>query len=562
MDSLESAKAKDALLNSGASHMEDIHRLNETDLAEVMLTSAIRGRTQLMKVLVGERGHIPVKFENSPFFPNQYKLNGQKLDLDMSYRLNHVSSTADLKALFSAIVEFGLQGLLEPGHTYPLLLRDIDQTVKRDSVREVTFSGLLPELLNDQLSHPELAIALSEESEGLVTPQAYKPILCWASSDMLGQFPEHLAPLEPFQRAGTRHTMQEWKANCDPDEPKAPFQIQVGVEASRQNAEFADFLFPLMAPEIIRMGFEDSERRVLCETTTDFLMRFPTVNHTAENYRAARLFAEAYCPFEIISVQAATICAHDFDHDVPHYDFKASLSTRFYYGDNHLFEMLSLDHPLRDRVLNMMTRGQWLALANEFDSTSFTAKSLLALRDSFGIDNTGMSLKLTLPMLLDLMAEDYRFADETRSFENKGRFESFSHNHDSHYKTLVFLNFSVRDWFAKFDDQLTGDQAVERLIGEYQKILTFNLWPSESTKPTDVSSALNLLQDYDIEIYGIDAALYAYLRTVGVEACVQAAASEHWVKLMDVFPKAEFKPYLKTMPNKAKGLFLEDEIGL
>jgi hypothetical protein len=561
MDSLESAKAKEALLNSGAQHMEDIFRLNEADLAECMVTAAIQGRTSLMKVLVAQRGPIPVKYESGQLSVDM--LNGQPFTPNLSYMLKHISCSADLKSLFSAINEFGIQGLMEPGPTYPLLFQFIDRKVKRNWVKGgESFSGRLPELRKDQLSRPELAIALNEASEGPVTPQAYKPILCWATRDMLGQFPEHLAPLAPFQKVNGRFSMQDWKANCNPDNPVATIQIQVGVQASKNNTEFADFLFPLMAPEITRMGFEDSEGRVLCETTTDFLLRFPTVNHSIENERVVREFVESYCPFEIMALQAATICSRDFDHGVPRFEFDASLQTRFQYGDNRLFEMLSVDHPLREEVLNMMAREQWLSLVKEFDSTSLTSKSLLALRDSFGIDNTGMSLKLTLPMLLDLMAADYRFADETRSFENKGRFESFSHNHDSHYKTLVFLNFSARDWYSKFDDQLTGDQAVERIIGEYQKILTFNLWPSESTKPTDVSSALKLLQEYDSEIYGTHAALYAYLRTAGVEACVQAAASEHWVKLMDVFPKAEFRPYLKTMPNKARGLFLEDEIGL
>jgi hypothetical protein len=562
MDSLASAKAKEALLNSGALHMEDIHRLNETDLAECMLTAAIRGRTKLMQVLVAQRGPIPVKFEHLQ--AKEYKLNGRKLELDLMYMFSHISSSADLKALFAAVVEFGMEGLLEQGPTYPLILQIIDKTFKRDGVNEALFSGLLPELRNDQLSRPELAIALNEASEGPVTPQAYKPILCWATRDMLGQFPERLAPLEPFQKVNYHHAMADWKANCDPDNPVAPMHIEVGVKASQSNAEFADFLFPLMAPEVAKMGFEDSEGRVLCETTTDFLLSFPFVNHSAENDRAARAFVENYCPFEIIALQAATVGLRDFAHEVPRYDFEASLRTRFQFGDNRLFEMLSLDHPLRDKVLNMMAQEQWLWLAKEFDSTSFTAKSLLALRDAFGIDNTGMKLKLTLPKLLDLVAANYRFSDDTRAFENKGRFESYTHynNNDPNFKTLVLINFSARDWFPELDAELSVAEKVDRIIGEFQKILETNLWPSESERPTDVPSALRILNEYDTETYGIHIALSAYLRTAGIGACIQAAAQEHWVKLMDVFPKDDFKPYLKTLPNKARGLLLEDGMGL
>jgi hypothetical protein len=561
MDSLESAKAKEALLNSGAQHMEDIFRLNEADLAECMVTAAIQGRTSLMKVLVAQRGPIPVKYESGQLSVDM--LNGQPYTPNLSYMLKHISCSADLKSLFSAINEFGIQGLMEPGPTYPLLFQFIDRKVKRNWVKGgESFSGRLPELRKDQLSRPELAIALNEASEGPVTPQAYKPILCWATRDMLGQFPERLAPLAPMQKVNYRYSMEDWKANCNPDDPGSPIIIEVGVVASRKNAEFADFLFPLMAPEIARMGFEDSEGRVLCETTTDFLLSFPTVNHSIENERVVREFVESYCPFEIMALQAATICSRDFDHGVPRFEFDASLQTRFQYGDNRLFEMLSLEHPLRYKVLNMMAKGQWLSLVKEFDSTSFTAKSLLALRDAFGIDNTGMSLKLTLPMLLELKEAGYRFCDETRAFENRGRFEQHLQSNTVKPKNLVMLNYSGRDWHSRFDDQLTGDQVIDCIIGEYQQILPMNLWPSESEKPTDVASALRILNEYDGETYGTHVTLYAYLRTAGIEACMQAAASEHWVKLMDVFPKAEFRPYLKTMPNKARGLFLEDEIGL
>lgn len=561
MDSLESAKAKEALLNSGAQHMEDIDRLNETDLAECMFTAAIRGRTKLMRVLVAQRGPIPVKFEHLQ--TKEYKLNGRKFELDLMYMFSHISSSADLKALFAAVVEFGMEGLLEQGPTYPLILELIDKTFKRDGVNEVLFSGLLPELRRDELSHPELAIALNKESEGPVTPDAYKPILCWASRDMLGQFPESLAPLEPFQELKYRDPVTEgWTTHFNPDAPAAPINISVGVRASQNNAEFADFLFPMMAPEITRMGFEDSEGRVLCETTTDFLLRFPTVNHSIENDRVVKEFVENYCPFEIMALQAATICSREFDHKVPHYAFEASLVTRFRYGDNQLFEMLSLDHPLRDKVLSMMTQQQWRLLVKEFDSPSFTAKSLLALRDTFGLDNTGMSLKLTLPTLLALKEAGYRFCDETRAFENKGRFEWHLYNDNATPKSLVMLSFSGRDWHSRFDDQLTGDQVIDCIIGEYQQILPMNLWPSESEKPTDAASALKLLYAYDGDTYGTHVTLYAYLRTAGIEACIQAAALEHWSKLMDVFQKDDFKPYLKTMPSKARGIFLESEIGL
>ena len=567
-----SQDAKQALLDDQLPDTDLISLLNAEDLAECLLTAAYRGRITLMRELVAHRGQIPLRFEHTLSNPAQYLLNGRHLVLDNSKYLRHIKSTKGLKALLTQIEAFGLKGLVDPGQTYPLLLREIDERVKNFPFTREVFSGQLPELRNDTLSHPELAIALGREAEGPVTPDAYRPILCWASKDMARQFPERLAPLKPYQQVSGSRSIKDFKASFDPEKPDAPLIISVGVHAPRREGDFTKFLFRQMAPESIQMGFEDEAGRVLCETTTDFLLSFPTVNHSEENHQAARSFVEQYCPYEIIATKTARICARDFGskpkstfkYQGEAYWFNSDVHTQFSYGDSRLFEMLSLDHPLRDRALNMMERQQWLWLIERYDARHSSARCLLALRDTFGLDNAGMKLILSQQKLSALIDAGYRFVDETSAFHDHGQFDYASrHTYDPKFKSTVFLKFDVIDWRPPHAEQMSERQVQEQIVGQYQKILMSNLWPSKSSKPTDVNNALEMLVNHQKSLLG-DAAkisLHAYLKNAGLEACLKAKP-EHLPKLLDVFARGEFDPYLKTLPNKLKGLLLENDMGL
>jgi hypothetical protein len=572
LNEISSPDAKKALLDGQAPDTDLIGLLNEDDLAECLLTAAYSGRLTLMRELVAHRGPIPLRFEHTLSNPAQYLLNGRHFVLDTSKYLRHIKSTKGLKALFTAIEAFGLKGLLEPGPTYPLLLREIDERVKHIPFTRGVFSGQLPELRQDTLSHPELAIAMSKETEGPVTPDAYRPILCWASKDMARQFPERLAPLKPYQQVGGSRSIKDFKASFDPEKPDPPLIITVGVHAPRREGDFTKYLFRQMAPESIQMGFEDEAGRVLCETTTDFLLSFPTVNHSEENHQAARAFVEQYCPYEIIATQTARVCASDFGSKPKStfkfqgeaYWFNSDVHTQFSYGDSRLFEMLSLDHPLRDRALNMMERQQWLWLIEKYSAQHSSARCLLALRDTFGLDNAGMKLILTPSKLSALLDAGYRFVDETSVFLDLGQFDYASrHTYDPRFKSTVFLKFDAIDWRPPQAERMPDRQVQDHIVGQYQNILKGNLWPCKSSKPTDVNNALQMLSAHGKSLLG-DAtkiSLHAYLKNAGLEACLQAAP-EHLPKLLYVFARGEFDPHLKTLPNKLRGLVLENDMGL
>jgi hypothetical protein len=564
LNELSSYQAKDAMLANKAPTTELIGLLNEADLAECLLTAAWRGNLTLMRDLVEQRGAIAVRFENTRLNSHQYLLNGQPIQMDTTRQLSHIASSKQLKDLLTAVHQLGLQGLIDPGPTYPLLLRNIDRAIKPHAFNTVEFSGLLPELSQDRLSNPELALALAEEAAGPVTPDAFRPLLCWATKEMVHQFPEHLAPIKPFQNVGFGQSMKAFKASYDPEKPEAPLIISVGVNTTRRSM-FAKYLFRLMAPEATQMGFDDEGRRVLCKTTTDFLLNFPTVNHTEDNHRAARAFVEHYCPFEIIASQAEIICARDFGHDTQNYSFKVDLYTQFSYGDSRFFEMLSLDHPLRERALNMMEWEQWQWLVQKFDGRSSNARGLIAVRDTFGLDNTGMKLILTQSKLAKLIEAGYRFSDQTSVFDNQGKFDyAGQQTYDPACKTTVLIRFDASDWRPPHADQLTERQVLDYVVEQYQGILATNLWPSVISKPSDIKMALAMMASYENGKLRFDTniALRAYLKNAGIEACVKASDSEHWPRLIDVFSREAFENCYKTLPHKFRGLLLEEDMGL
>jgi hypothetical protein len=565
MHEIESYKAREALLNSGALSMDDVFRLNETDLAHTFLHAAIMGRVPLMKVLREQRGPIPVNFENTAVDPFRLTLNGRGIDLDLRYTLRHITNSGQLKVLFSSIREYGMKGLLEPGPTYPLLLRNIDKTVKRRVYKASEFTGALPELRANVLSKPELAIALHEESEGPVTPDAYKPILCWATRDMMRQYPDRLAPLKHVQTVNEKYSMQDWKAKYNPDAPVDAKKIDVGVELTLGNSEYAEFLFSVMGPANSRVGFPDDTGRILCETSTDFLMNFPTVNHSSENDVAARTFVGSYCPFEIIALQAARVCVREFGHEAPVYAFEKHLQTTFLYGKNELFEMLGSEHPLHLKVREMMRKEQWMGLIRDFNSNSATVKTLLALRDAFGLDNTGLPVHLNRSDVTELIKDGYRFADDTRAFECADDLAAARYDFRNRL-TAVLLDFNGSDWRPQYGDQMPMRLVQDIFIKQYQEIMSINLWPAPIPRPPDIKTALDCLVVHDngdpLPRENTVWALRAYVVTAGMEACMAAAAPEHWERLIDVFPKDAFKPYIKTLPGRARGLLLEAELGL
>jgi hypothetical protein len=549
-------------LSEGGLLLQWMDSLTSNDLAECVFKATLRGQELLVRTLIERRGPVPIHFEYKYGASLSYFLNGNPISRP-DYFYAEANEPAELKSLLSMVREFDMQGLLVPGPTFPLMLQGIDTNEDIHHFNTSIFEGDLPFLDHGVLHTPELAIALADEIACAATPDAYSPMLCWATEEMARQFPLKLAPLRSYQEVVGRGSMAQWKASAGDPDRMAFTTISLGLKASDNASILAPFLANTMGPEEAVMGFDDLQGRVLCETTVDFLLQFPADESTIENYALAERFVRNYCPMDIIATQAAEVCVKQYGHPDPDYKFKIYLALNADKGFNQLFFMLRKENSLRERALEMMTHEQWLWLIQKAES-QLDAVSVVAIRDTFGLDNTGMNIKLDDWRFRTYFEAGYRFADGTKFFDQLKPYGDFIRDPKNARCTTVFT--TMPDWMFLKGYILTDYQRVERMVFACKQMLATNLWPvMGEDKPTSVKVAFRESMEVDFQDFSNKKAmaLYAYLVTAGIDACAESAKSpEQWMKLTEIFGADELNPYLKVMPSQARGRALESVLGL
>lgn len=536
--------------------------LNDADLTDCVFRATLQGNELLVRTLIERRGPIPIHFEFKIEASHCYWLNGNPISKPDRFYVDALEP-AELKSLLLMVREFDMQGLLDPGPTYPLMLNTIDGN--RDLYHfNTTFCGELPVLAHGVLHFPELAIALADEIRSSATPEAYRPMLCWATQDMVSEFKQHLAPLRSYQEIVGHGSLAQWKAN-DGDPPHMDFTaISLGLRPSENTSSAAPFLVNTMGPQEAVMGFDDLQGRVLCETTVDFLLQFPADECTPENFLSAENFVRHYCPMDIIATQAAEVCVSQYEHIKPELNFKTRLALQTDQGFNELFVMLGKDSALRARALEMMTREQWLGIIHKAKAKNLYPESLLAIRDTFGLDNTGMLIKLDERKFQILFDGGYRFVEGTKFFDQIRPYGDFIKDPANSEVTTVFSAPELAMYQAV--SFLSDPQFVDRRVFKCKQWLATNLWPvMGEEKPASTLDALRESVEVDLQDYKSQKAmaLYAFLVDAGVDACAASAESPaQWMKLTEIFSADELKPYLKVMPSQARGRALESVLGL
>lgn len=543
------------------SHFSLMDELEGFDLADCILQATIRGQERLVRTLMERRGPVPIVVGKRPNVAGRYTLNGRYMTskADESMFAIGIRTPANLKSLLSMIVEFDMKGLIEAGQSFPLLLKSVERNsfLKKNNVSR--FEGVLPELVDGVLGHPELALALMDESLRTSTPEAYKPMLCWASEDMVRQFPKNLSPLLPYQLVDGR-PMPEWKLDSGKPKNMSFKYIVLGVSPSKACSEVVEYLHQTMTPMSAKLGFQHDRGRVLCETTADFLLQFQAGGCTDENLQAAFDFTANYCPIEIIAAQAVVTCRQDFGvvevRRVPKPCFEIKMEFRF----DHLFGALGHGHALRERVMDLMTRDQWSSLLKKARVVS--TDSLVGLYQAFGIDNRGTLLDFSFGDFEVLVQGGYRFADGTKVYEHPAQ-----HQRKKGQKApiaVVHLEFTGPSLTLAAVD--TSHQDLHSfMVNVYKNVLKTNLWPANTPAPESIAGALEMASRI---LLGQNAptkalALEAYLANAGLDACIEVVKTpSQWVALTQVFSGDELAPYLKIMPKKAKGRMLELGLGL
>lgn len=545
-------------------------QLSDYDLADTIFLAVLQGNDYVARRLLEYRG--PISFEYVNRRPNMMKhtLNGEDVNPGNAKALCNLRSLADLKAVLRTAAEFNLKGLIEPGLTYPALFRKIDRADTIIGSKADRFTGELPELSSGVLYSPELAIALDLEASRNPHSGAYKPMLCWATQEMVDDFPGDLSPLRPFQHVSSptfNGSMDEWRA--DESSSRLLFtELDVGVEPSAE-ARFGDKLMHSMCPLAAQYGFEDVQGRVLCETSTDFLLQFEVAGTIPSNEQAARVFAEQYMPVEIMADLVAEECSRDYGHPSTEYRFQGSYKIAMKGDFNGLFELLAADGPLRKQALSMMEPEQWKTLLGKTEGRKLTAKSLLAMYQTFSVDNTGLSIEVDYLEIPAFIEGGYRFSDETIFFEYETKFNEYLRDHRLDRSlgkaTAVYSFLNKALLIGTGPDGITPEENPHELTKYFSGILSLNLWPSDTKKPEGLRDLLNAASTTDLgSITNSRAmAIRAMIYDAGVSACVESASTpKHWDKIRDVFGIDELVPYLNVMPGQAKGRLIQDELGI
>jgi hypothetical protein len=567
-----------------------IDDLVDEDLPELMFNTAFQGNLPLLHALHEIRGPIPVVYERLE--EGSETLNGKTFYSLRKNVLRYCSTSAELKELFTAIKAYGLKGLIEPGPTLPFIFQEADFSDATKASLGITFEGELPFLDAGLLKSPELALSLADEAMKSAVPQAYKPMLCWATEDMVSQFPDELFALRPIQNVEYKEKSLEavssgvsfstlkvepmavFKEKGRPSTEVVIDRIALGYEEGL--SVLARTLDHYMGDPGIRLGFADPQGRVLCETNTDFLLAFPVAASTKKNLQASQDFAQDYFPLQIIFHQALRSCSDSFNLEItqPGVNYPGIQNSRaacIKYATffvNKLLEHFGEASPIREQMLDLLTRDQWIDFIARGDARYFNASTLCILRDVFSINSQGFRLALTLEDLSPLHEANYQFAEDTRLFDNS--LEAFDYVNQHPGASSLILDLSIHNIQDFIDEHLTSSpSSVASPLSEARRLhrqaQSMNVWTGLQKKPEGIQQALEQLVNLGVsdpdDLQGM--AISVYLEDQGIAACVKAATTpEQWLGIVKLFHADQVEPYLSIMPGKAKGRVLEDLLGL
>ena len=529
------------------------------------------GNVQLLRLLYQERGPIQVNYEHKAPNLTRHALNGVTYEMKGIDRLKDLKSIADFKDLLKAIEEFGIKGISEPGLTAPALFDRIDDGKYLPKLAVERFSGELPYLSGGVLKNPELAIALKHEEGCNPHSQAYRPILCWATDEMAQSFPKSLVPLTPYQEAGSlmsRRSLSEFKAGAGEPENMNVNTFVTGLIAPK-SAVNAPMLMDSLCPLAQYHGFNDPQGRVLCETTTDFLLGFDLSGVTPKNTQVSKDFAQGYCPVKLIATQARVACIRDYASLENELWFMDNVCAQDHYGHqgfNELFELLADGHPLQAQAKEMMTPEQWKGILNKADGQKLKATSLIAMHQAFGVDNTGLRITVTSSEIDAYLAANFRFSDDSNFFDSSKQYKHHLDQSGDAGSTAVLTRLSSSTMRDRNEISGPGANLLEMATKDFQDVvLKLNIWPSDSERPKDLADALRMAGPMELDSWGNNRAMgiRAILADAGLEACAQVAKTPRsWLKLTEVFSREEITPYISQMPREAKGKLLEQDLGM
>jgi hypothetical protein len=574
--------------DSEAEVRELINELEADELARALYASCVYGDVLVAKCIWAQRG--PFRIEYHEGRNGQVVINGQlaKGSGDVLDIFANAQSTKELRELFEWLPTIGMGFMVGVGTSTALLLQsDKLKSPIRNLAWSSKFTGELPILSTNGVSRPELMLALQDQADTSLFPEAFKDVLCWVDERMLDDLPQGFEPYKAMQHLRLKKIV--YGTGVDYAEiPLAEVNDDLLSEVS-QRTIVDGFLADSVAPwsfealslrtvpldslntrnnavlgyqtsEPMQHGFDHLPGHVLCRTTVDVLSQFPTGPVHADNMSKAAQFVGDYCPIDLMMLGAHQVkpmnpnCLRG-NMGVLHHAQDTP------YGILEFYKAFGNDSPVQSHFQKHLPAPLLKFIFDFYCTVDLDAKAMIGLSQGLGIDNTGFGLDLDYKGLYQLHEAGFRFSDESKisQFSHK-RADGGHYNHRvNSVDTSVKLD--INDGTAKVKASVDEASAWNN---RFANALSMNLWPVSAPKPESVEKGLGKAsRKKSWSSTPEESSLLAYLDQAGIETCASVAKTTgQWVFIKDHFGREAVEPYLRVMPRDARGHVLEDDMGL
>lgn len=534
--------------------------LESEDLAPVLVDALGHGDNKFAEVLWHLRGPFEVRLVTEA--DGTQVLNGVPGDHlpAKDNILNSCGTVAGLKQLFANIRDMNVQGLVEtsPGASALLVSDGLEKAL--EVCREARFKGKLPTLSNDRLSQPELLFGLMDASKDRIAGTTYEHLLCWASPDMVGAYPESLHAFHSVQNVSILdrndnfqyYGYEGWSQAFESERGMGrgvnnPQSYNLTSAADVENENGQQLLHSMGSP-LAQHGFLDNGGMVLCSTTTTFLAGFAVYSPLdPANLRKSESFVASYLPLDLLCRQADK--ANDWKYPLINGVLGAQKASS-------LISILDTDAELSARVAALLSPAQWTSVAS---TLTMDAPMLLGLQKAVGIDNSGMSTLIRFKDFDTLYEQGYKFSPRTvlKIGEKQHPSDLLDHRGDVVMIELAKIH-RVNENIVNLRDKLKET---------YIQLVSMGLWPVDvEREPTDLRKVLAecAKQTTFAEKHDRRSLLYrAWLVNAGVETCVAMAKTPREMHLLvTVLGDEAMRPYVDRIPLATRGQMFTRELGV
>ncbi|MHD0644250.1 hypothetical protein ACYPKM_01270 [Pseudomonas aeruginosa] len=440
-----------------------------------------------------------------------------------------------------------------------------------------------PYLANGELSNPELAIALSRRVEREAFGEIYDHMLCWATPEMVSQFPEQLRAYKvtltaafgrlalspelgmredsgsaryPHQYMGTvaelvdsfvftSDTIDELSRRCavSPEKRLSITEVSAGMEMPDDGNAMDILVAHAMVPEPVRRGFGATPDRILCRTTASFLLGFQSKGVDLERLDgdigiAARL--SNYFPAGILQSMKHRTDGQSISWKYQgFYDVETTTSAGKMVGN--LTSMAAINECIRITGKEFLKYLVLEAYNHGYSNACpISPHALPAIREALGIGSGQLKPFALQGSHLNAFERQQYVLDAGTKLEFKGG--------------LVNAGSPdrLRNPFVRILKMAEGDLTInghKTVIGSGPKAVLEGL--------TKLRTRVEKMDDKEAQLMAAQAVFF------GVEKMVEHCETVgHWKSLYRVFTREEMKPYLRIAPREIRTLQAAQTLGI